>query len=39
MWGRNRVTVQKWLRQYRVGGMNLLLKSKKNKGGRQEQFQ
>ena len=34
MLGRNRVTVQKWLRQYRVGGMNLLLKSKKNQGGR-----
>ena len=34
MLGRNRVTVQKWLRQYRVGGMNSLLKSQKNKGGR-----
>ena len=34
MLGRNRVTIQKWLRKYRTGGINLLLKSKKNKGGR-----
>lgn len=32
MLGRNRVTVQKWLRKYRTGGMNLLLSSKKNIG-------
>jgi transposase len=34
MLGRNRVTIQKWLRKYRTGGINLLLESKKNKGGR-----
>ena len=34
MLGRNRVTVQKWLRKYRTGGLNLLLESKKNKQGR-----
>ncbi len=34
MLGRNRVTVQKWLRKYRTGGVNLLLEPKKNLGGR-----
>lgn len=34
MLGRNRVTIQKWLHKYRTGGINLLLESKKNKGGR-----
>ncbi len=34
MLGRNRVTVQKWLRKYRTGGLNLLLEPKKNVGGR-----
>ncbi len=34
MLGRNRVTVQKWLRKYRTGGIKLLLESKKNQGGR-----
>ncbi len=34
MLGRNRVTVQKWLRKYRTGGINLLLEPKKNVGGR-----
>ena len=34
MLGKNRVTVQKWLRKYRTGGMNSLLESKKNLGGR-----
>ena len=34
MLGRNRVTVQKWLRKYRTGGLNLLLEPKKNLGGR-----
>ena len=34
MLGRNRVTIQKWLHKYRTGGINLLLKSKRNKGGR-----
>ena len=34
MLGRNRVTVQKWLRKYREGGLNLLLEPKKNVGGR-----
>ena len=35
MLGRNRVTVQKWLRKYREGGLNLLLEPKKNLGGRE----
>ena len=34
MLGRNRVTVQKWLRKYRTGGLKLLLEPKKNLGGR-----
>ncbi len=34
MLGRNRVTVQKWLRKYRTGGLQLLLEPKKNLGGR-----
>ena len=34
MLGRNRVTIQKWLHKYRTDGINLLLESKKNKGGR-----
>ncbi len=34
MLGRNRVIVQKWLRKYRTGGLNLLLEPKKNLGGR-----
>lgn len=34
MLGRNRVTVQKWLRKYRTGGLNLLLEPKNNPGGR-----
>lgn len=34
MLGCNRVTVQKWLRKYRTGGLNLLLEPKKNLGGR-----
>jgi transposase len=34
MLGRNRVTVQKWLRKYRSGGLNLLLEPNKNLGGR-----
>ncbi|NJO99239.1 MAG: helix-turn-helix domain-containing protein [Pleurocapsa sp. CRU_1_2] len=28
------MTIQKWLHKYRTGGINLLLESKKNKGGR-----
>ncbi len=34
MLGRNRVTVQKWLRKYREGGLDFLLEPKKNVGGR-----
>ena len=34
MLGRNRVTIQTWLRKYRTGGLNLLLEPKKNLGGR-----
>ncbi len=34
MLGRNRVTVQKWLRKYRTGGLNLLLEPKNDVGGR-----
>ena len=34
MLGRNRVTIQKWLRKYRTGGLNLLLQPKTNLGGR-----
>ncbi len=34
MLGRNRVTVQKWLRKYRTGGLNVLLEQKQNLGGR-----
>ena len=34
MLGRNRVTVQKWLSKYRQGGLDVLLKSKSNVGGR-----
>ncbi|MSV01166.1 helix-turn-helix domain-containing protein, partial [Staphylococcus aureus] len=30
--GRNRVTVQRWLRQYRVGGLPKLLEVRKSKG-------
>ncbi len=32
--GRNRVTVQKWLRKYRTGGLDRLLEPKANLGGR-----
>ena len=35
MLGRNCVTVQKWLRKYRKGGLNLLLEPKTNLGGRE----
>ena len=34
MLGRNRVTVQKWLRKYRTGGLDLFLEPKINLGGR-----
>ena len=34
MLGRNRVTVQKWLKKYRQGGLDFLLETKKNVGGR-----
>lgn len=34
MLGRNRVTVQTWLRKYRTGGLNVLLEQKQNLGGR-----
>ena len=34
MLGRNRVTVQKWLRKYRTGGLDILLEPKTNLGGR-----
>ena len=39
MLGRNRVTVQKWLRKYRTGGLNLLLEPKKDVGGRPSSIQ
>lgn len=34
MLGRNRVTIQKWLRKYRTGGLSFLLEEKQNLGGR-----
>ncbi|MEO1372830.1 MAG: helix-turn-helix domain-containing protein [Cyanobacteria bacterium J06635_10] len=34
MLGHNRVTIQKWLRKYRTGGLNFLLESNKNNLGR-----
>ena len=39
MLGRNRVTVQKWLRKYRTGGLNLLLEPKNDVGGRPSSIQ
>ena len=34
MLGHNRVTIQKWLRKYRTGGLNFLLESNQKKQGR-----